>query len=133
LTHLIDTNIAIHLRDGDEAILQRIDDLPERPFLSIVSQIELEGGVYAKPHLTATRRATLDVLLTSLKVIDFDRALANGYRKILQQRGYSRPAILDRMIAATAIAHDLTLITMNGADFAKIPELKLEIWPSVKG
>jgi tRNA(fMet)-specific endonuclease VapC len=32
------------------------------------------------------------------------------------------------MIAATALAHDLTLITMNGKDFRDLPGLKLVEW-----
>jgi len=34
------------------------------------------------------------------------------------------------MIAAAALVHDLTVITMNGNDFRDVPGLKLEIWPS---
>ena len=32
------------------------------------------------------------------------------------------------MIAATALAHDLTLITANGGDFTDIEGLKLMVW-----
>ena len=32
------------------------------------------------------------------------------------------------MIVATALVHDLTLVTMNGADFNDIAGLKLEVW-----
>ena len=40
----------------------------------------------------------------------------------------NRRKIIDRMIAATAMAADLTLITSNGDDFADIEGLKLEFW-----
>jgi predicted nucleic acid-binding protein len=66
----------------------------------------------------------------SLGVVDFEQEAATAYREILETRGFVRSRIVDRMIAATAIAHDLTLITINGADFRDIPGLALEVWPS---
>jgi predicted nucleic acid-binding protein len=90
----------------------------------------LEGGVFAAKHAIAYRRTALDFLLAETTTLDFTQQMAIIYRSIVTALGYSRPKILDRMIAATAIAHDLTLITINGADFRDIPGLSLEIWPS---
>jgi len=130
LSVLIDTNIAIHLRDGDEEIVRRVAELDEIPLISIVTQIELEGGIAAKPLLAEIRRRALTRILASTKVLDFEADMASVYRTILQAAGYSRTRVLDRMIAATAIVHGLTLITINGDDFRDIPDLDLEIWPS---
>ena len=63
-----------------------------------------------------------------MTTIDFDRHAAHAYRQIVATCGYSRRRILDRMIAATALAHSLTLITLNGSDFSDIPGLQLETW-----
>ncbi len=81
------------------------------------------------PGLSTQRRAKLTIMLATLDVLDFTAEMAEIYGHIIQQIGYSRRKIIDRMIAATARAGDLTLITANGADFAEIPELKLEVWP----
>ena len=43
------------------------------------------------------------------------------------QTGISVPTA-DLMIAAVALAHDLTLVTNNTADFWNIPRLHLEEW-----
>ena len=96
----------------------------------MVTRIELEGGVHRMPTLAARRRARLDELLTEMPVLDFTAPMAGIYGDIVQKLGYSRPRILDRMIAATAIVHGLTLITMNADDFRGIPGLALEIWPA---
>ncbi len=37
---------------------------------------------------------------------------------------------LDLMIAAVALAHDLTLVTHNTPDFERIPNLRIEDWLS---
>lgn len=34
----------------------------------------------------------------------------------------------DLMIAAIALAHDLTLVTHNGDEFRRVPNLKVEDW-----
>jgi len=127
---LIDTNVAIHLRDGEPSIIAQLDSLPAKPEMSILTQIELEGGVYSKSELMVRRRAAVDTLLAAIKVHPFDTAAACAYRDILAARGFVRSRITDRMIAATALVHGLTLITINGADFRDIPNLSLEIWPS---
>lgn len=92
--------------------------------------MELEGGVYARADLMKTRRDGLLTLLAALPVIDFDAATADAYRRIVSGTGYSRAKILDRMIAATALVHSLTLVTINGDDFRDIPGLALDIWPA---
>ena len=127
---LIDTNVAIYLRDGNVSIIVQLDGLSARPQMSILTQVELEGGVYRRPEATAKRRAGVDALIASMKVHDFDAPAAAAYRDILAATGYARARVTDRMIAATAIVHGLTLITINGADFRDIPGLSLEIWPS---
>jgi predicted nucleic acid-binding protein len=49
--------------------------------------------------------------------IDTDTALYWGsFRATLESRGRKRP-VLDGMIAATALVHDLTLVTRNVGDF----------------
>ena len=125
---LLDTSIAIYLRDEAAAFGGRISNVTSPVFLSAVSHVELEGGVVAIPNLAKLRRMKLDVLLGNLDIIDFTDGMAKIYGRIVAQTGFSRRKIIDRMIAATALANDLTLITTNGEDFADIDGLKLEIW-----
>ena len=42
---MLDTNIAIHLRDGDPAVVEAVGALEGAILLSIVTRVELEGGV----------------------------------------------------------------------------------------
>lgn len=125
---LIDTNIAIHLRDGHPGVLARIARLSEAPLLSIVSRIELENGVHRESRNVETRLARLDTLLGALRVLPFDMAAASAYREIVRHVRFSRGLTLDRMIAAHAIAAGATLSTMNGDDFRDLPGLSLDIW-----
>ncbi len=127
---LIDTNIAILLRDREPSTIARIGALAGEALISVVTQVELEGGVYAKPKLTAARRASLDVLMQTLIVLPFGDEALLAYRGIVAERGFVRQRLLDRMIAATALVYGVTLITCNGNDFRNVSGLKLEIWPN---
>jgi predicted nucleic acid-binding protein len=128
LTHILDTNIAIHLRDGDPEVTAKVAALEGAVLLSIISRVELEGGVYREPAEAGVRRTRLDVMLDALPVLDFDREAADAYRMIVEAAGYSRRKILDRMIAAQALTHRATLVTRNAADFQDIPGLALVEW-----
>ena len=126
--YLLDTSIAIGLRDDDPAIVTRAKALGPGLVLSIVTRVELEGGVYRDPLTADIRRRRLDILLAALPVLPFDADAAETYGAIVREAGYSRRKLLDRMIAAQAIVEDATLLTLNPADFADIPGLKLLAW-----
>ena len=96
--------------------------------LSVVSRVELEGGVYRVPAEAHLRRPRLDAVLDILPVLAFDDAAADAYRTIVEAAGYLRRKWLDRMIAAQALVHRATLVTMNGADFQDVPGLSLLAW-----
>jgi len=128
LAFLIDTSVAIDLRDGDEIISNKVDGLDGAVMISIISRVELEGGVYRDPDLVQARRPRLDAILSILPVLPFDEAAADAYRRILEATGYSRRKLLDRMIAAQALVHRAHLVTRNGDDFRDIPGLDLLVW-----
>jgi tRNA(fMet)-specific endonuclease VapC len=128
LPYLLDTNVVVHLRERNQAVMAKFDDLSERPFISVATRVELEGGVYAHPEWRDLRREAVNALLRILPHLDFSEPLAAMYGRIVAQTGFSRRKIIDRMIAATALVHDLTLITTNPDDFADIDGLKLEVW-----
>jgi tRNA(fMet)-specific endonuclease VapC len=61
-------------------------------------------------------------------VLAFDDAAADAYSTIVADLGYSRRKLLDRMIAAQAIVHRATLVTMNAANIDDIDGMTLLIW-----
>lgn len=128
MSYLLDTNVVIHLRDGHPGVRNGLTALGGPLMVSVVTRVELEGGLLRDPSQAALRQARLDAILASLQVHPFDDACAAAYRRIVGAAGYSRRKILDRMIAAQALVHDATLVTLNAADFGDIPGLKLLAW-----
>ena len=113
---------------GQESAIQTLLELtPSGLALSIITYGELyEGAYYARnpePAL-AGLHAFLEgkeILLLSQAVIErFAIARGGLTRQIRQQIGD-----LDILIAATALEHDLTLLTRNLRDFQHIPDLSL--------
>lgn len=128
MAFLLDTNVAIHLRDGDPVITQKVVALQGAVLLSIITRVELEGGVHREPAQAFVRRARLDAILSAIPTLAFDGLVAETYRNIVARAGYSRRKLLDRMIAAHALVHRCTLVTLNPDDFSDIPGLQLLAW-----
>ncbi len=125
---MLDTNVAIHLRDGDEWTTDKVRSSGNNILISIVTRVELEGGVYREPENAVYRSQRLAEMLTAISCLSFDDASAQAYGNIVRKVGYSRRKLLDRMIAAQAITVGATLATRNMSDFTDIPGLKLEDW-----
>ncbi len=122
---LLDTSVLIPFRDGDEKMFAIVDSFGEQVFASVVSQVELEGGVHRDPSSGLARRSGLVQLLRGIKIMSFTQAEARVYGEIVEVVGYSRRKILDRMIAAQALVAEATLVTLNPQDFDDIPNLKV--------
>ena len=128
MAYLIDTNIAIHARDGTEAVLAKLAEHDGAVLLSALSLAELQRGVYRDVSLTALRGARLAILLRALPILPFDATAALAYGRIIAQCGWVRGRDYDRMIAAHAISSGSILVTNNEADFRGIPGLSIENW-----
>ena len=128
MAFLLDTNVAIHLRDGDPTVTQRVAKLEGAVLMSIVTRVELEGGVYREPPHAAVRRARLDAMLSAIPTLAFDDLAAEAYATLIASAGYSRLKLLDRMIAAQALVHRATLVTFNSDDFSDVPGLSSLAW-----
>ena len=128
MSTLLDTDVAIDLRDEDPWTKEWIRHLTAPLHISAITRIELENGVHREPEWAALRRARLDRLLETVITLDFGETEIAAYRRILEATGYSRRKSADRMTAATALVHGLPLVTLNGRDFRDVPGLELVEW-----
>jgi tRNA(fMet)-specific endonuclease VapC len=126
--YLIDTNVAIHARDGTDRVLDKLAEHGGEVLLSALSLAEVQRGIYRDSKFTAIRQARLEVLLRGLPVLQFDAAAAVAYGRIIAQCGWARGRDYDRMIAAHAISSGCILVTNNAAYFRDIPGLSIENW-----
>lgn len=125
---LLDTSVAILVRDGHAPTLTRLAGIPTGAVMSAITLVELESGIFRHPRDAKIRRERVDEMLVYIPVLPFERATAEAYGRIMETLGYSRRKIMDRMIGAHALVRGLPLATLNPADFADIPGLKIEAW-----
>lgn len=125
MASVLDTSVAIGLRDRHAPTLRLVRGLTEPVSLSAITRIELEGGVTRDSAQSAVRRSRLDAMLAILATLPLEEADVLVYRRIVEALGYSRRKLLDRLIAAQAIARNSALATANPSDFREIPGLVL--------
>jgi tRNA(fMet)-specific endonuclease VapC len=125
MSYILDTSVAIPLRDGDDVIRAKLRALSGVISLSAITRVELDGGVHVNARNATIRQRRLDKLLAGTPTLDFGKAEAVAYGQIVAQIGYSRRKVIDRMIAAQAIVIGATLVTLNPDDFSDIPDLNL--------
>ena len=128
VAYLLDTDVAIRLRDGDAAVTARVAALDGAVLLWIVTRVELEGGVHREPVHAAVRRARLDAMLAAIPTLAFDDTAADAYGAIVVQAGHSRRKLLERMIAVQALVHRAALVTMNPGDLSDVAGLRVVAW-----
>jgi tRNA(fMet)-specific endonuclease VapC len=126
--HMLDTNVVIHARDSNGAVLHKLANLDGPVAVSALSLAELQRGLIKKNTDTARREARLSFLLQRIEVLPFDRGAAETYGRIVATLGWVRGRDFDRMIAAHAISTRSTLVTANIVDFRDIPGLQIEDW-----
>lgn len=121
LTHLWDTNIAIYYTDDDltPEASKVIDRYLETslPAISVITQLELLG--FSK--LTEEQFKQMSEFIDSLSVIEIDESIK---KETIAIRRLMKIKLPDALIAATAIAYDLTLLSRNEKDFLNIKGLK---------
>lgn len=96
---------------------------------SIVSVAEVEFGLNLEENPSRQEKYE-GVLKDRLEVLEVDAAAWAAFAK-MKARQHKLGAVvadLDLLIAATAISHRLTVVTLNAKDFSKIESLAWEDW-----
>jgi len=120
--YLIDTNAAIDYLGElmPEKALQFMDKVVDNEYyISVISKIELLGFT----HLSQSDEQKIQLLLDSSCIIELTNDIVD---KTIEIRKKIKMKLPDAIIAATALAHKLILISRNLKDFDKLQNIKLE-------
>jgi tRNA(fMet)-specific endonuclease VapC len=126
LKYLLDTDTISYLVRGNRNIANRIVQVGIQCAISAITLMELRSWKSQTKEIPFL----IESIIKDLPVIGFDEeaaALSAQIRTSLRAlgRGYS---ITDLMIAGTAVANQLVLVSNNSKDFEFIKNLEMENW-----
>jgi tRNA(fMet)-specific endonuclease VapC len=131
---LIDTSVLIGQERGRLDLESRLAHREDVFFLSVVTASELLHGVHraADPSIRTRRSALVEAVLARFPLLDIDLATARIHAQIGAELMASGTSIgpNDLWLAATCIAHGLSIATGNVREFNRVPGLRVESWPS---
>ena len=126
--YLLDTNIVIAAALGFPGVMERLAALDIGDVaISAISLGETLAGA-AGGEKDARLSENIALIAENLDILPFDRASAEAYGRLMRKLDPKRRRMLDRMIAAQALAQGLTLVAANTEDFDDITGLAVEKW-----
>lgn len=126
--YALDTDTCVWALRGDAAVLSRLRaQSPSALFIVSMTLAELHFGAL-KSRDPAGNLARVSALLGPLPVLDFDGDAARIHAEIRWALREAPVGERDLVIAAVARLHGLTLVTGNGREFTRVPDLEVEDW-----
>lgn len=129
MRYLVDTDWAIHYLNEHPNFVQRLQELQQQEglALSMISLAELYEGVYYSREPEEDEHGLQD-FLRGVTLLGLDERTCQIFGR---ERGRLRATGLmigdcDLLIGATALRHDLTLLTNNRRHFDRIEGLHIE-------
>lgn len=118
--YILDTNTIIYFCNGSlperaNAFLQV--EVDKGIYISVISEIETLGYPLSTEYESMINEDFIDGSI----IIELTRDVVEKTIEIKKAR---RIKLADAIIAATALVHDMTLISRNDSDFKRIPDLK---------
>jgi tRNA(fMet)-specific endonuclease VapC len=129
MSYLLDTDTcSAHLKSRGTVASRVLQNLGKL-HVSAITVGELRTWTYRR-HVSRKRAVDLEYFLEEVIVLPVTLNIADRFGELragLLDRGQATPE-MDLLIAATALVHDLTLVTHNTRDFEQIPGLSLTDW-----
>ena len=125
---LLDTNVVIAVLRRKPGVTARVFGNPRRDYgLSVIVAHELLFGAHRSKRPDEAFAAFQTLRMPILDVTVEDARKAAEIRAALAGTG-TPIGPYDVLIAGQALARDLTLVTRNNREFARVPGLKVEDW-----
>ena len=135
MSYLLDTNVLSELRRKrpDPRVVKWFEDRPRALlYLSVLTLGEIRKGIESLQE-TQRKQVLIDWLEVDLpqyflgRLLDVDVPVADRWGRLMSEAARPLPAI-DGLLAATALRHDLTLVTRNTKDFENLGVRLLNPW-----
>jgi predicted nucleic acid-binding protein len=131
--YLVDTDWVIHYLKGRRPFVERLRVLEEQGLaISVINLGELYEGVYGATE-PEKREQGLKDFLQGVTVLGLDEETCRifGQERQRLRRAGNLPGDMDLFIGATALRHNLIVLTNNRSHFERIESLRIESLPSI--
>jgi tRNA(fMet)-specific endonuclease VapC len=129
MLYVLDTDTAIWIIRAREPFLTHFRaESPADIAISSMTLAELHFGVLKSPNPAASQ-ASLSAFLSAIpEVLPFSEDAARIHAQLRHATRHQPIGDRDLVIASTAAAHGLTLVTSNTREFSRLPGLQLADW-----
>jgi tRNA(fMet)-specific endonuclease VapC len=131
MKYLLDTCVISDIVKGDQNTLKHLKNTaPSDITVSSITVMEIHYGLMLNPDRAKKIKPILSDLLASISILDFsseDAFHAGKVRATLKNAGQPIGSY-DVLLAGVALRYQLTLITSNTAEFARVAGLTLKNW-----
>jgi tRNA(fMet)-specific endonuclease VapC len=127
---LLDTDTIIYSLKGNESVVQNLAAHQRDPLkISVISLMELYYGAY-KSEKTKANLAKVRSIEKAFDIISVDFSVAETFGMIKSDLEFQGIPLddFDLVIAASALAHNLILVTNNEKHFRRVEGLELDNW-----
>lgn len=127
---LLDTDTCIYaLKQNASVLEQLLSKSREEIIVSVITEAELRTGA-AKSSSPARTLQLIENFLRPLAIAEFtsDDAIAYAQIRAKLERAGTPIGPLDTLIAAQAVARELTLVSNNEREFRRVHGLHVENW-----
>ena len=129
MNYLLDTNICSAYIKGDATVWNRFIQYSGGIALSVITVGELWTWAKRAKHGQRVHRAVGEFIeLVEVIDIDLQVALRFGELRACMFDAGTRMPDMDALIAATALVHNVTLVTHNTVDFQNVEGLRIVDW-----
>ena len=128
MIRLLDTSVIVAALRRDAAVRRRLRAMsPDDIGIPSVAVAELAYGAArsADPERTGV---VWRAFVEPFEVVSFDRAAAEAHGRLRFVMRSQPIGERDLLIAATALAHGVAVVTANVREFARVPGLVVEEW-----
>jgi tRNA(fMet)-specific endonuclease VapC len=131
MRYLLDTCVISDFIKGEIGTKARLKQTPPGDIaISTITVMELRYGLALNPQRAQKVEPAIASFLASVTTLPFgtgEAEQAAQIRAALKSRGQPIGAY-DVLIAATALQHNLLMITANQREFERVPGLQIENW-----
>lgn len=131
MKYLLDTCVISDFVKGNKMTLQKIKSMPPNNLaMSSITVMELNYGLQLNPQRAKKIAPIVNLLISNMIVLPYIIETADKTALIRSELKVKGTPIgpYDIMIAATALEHNLVMVTANSNEFKRIEQLSIENW-----